>query len=1295
MRNNYLVKIILMKTNNCYILFFLFLTIINSQNIIEAQKTAYYIATAHFDTQWNWTVQNSISDALKETLVKNFALFEKYPQYTFSFEGAVKYSWMKEYYPAAYDKLKSYIAQGRWHVAGSSWDANDVNIPSAESLIRNILMGQTFYKKEFGIKSSDIMLPDCFGFGFALPTIAKHCGLNGFHSQKLSWGSSVGIPFKVGVWQGVDGSQIMAALDPGDYYASVTEDLSNAEWLMDEIDSTGNTTGEYIAFRYFGTGDFGGAPDEPSVDWIEKSIAGPGPITLKNVGSDYIFNLYGPADLSKFKLWNSELLMSTHGTGCYTSQAAMKRWNRKNELLADETEKSSVIADWLGGLPYQLEKINSSWNKIIWHQFHDDLTGTSIPKAYVYSWNDEILAQNELSNVFSNASGAVIRGLNTQVTGIPIVVFNPLSIERNDIVEATIDLASEPGNIKVYNKLGDEVPVQIISYKNKKLKFVFVASVSSLGYEVFDFHTSESAPPNNPNLKIGPTSIENINYKVTVNENGDVNSIFDKRFSKELISEPLRLALFYDPSYDWPAWEVTYNTINSEPRAYVDGTPTIEIEEAGPVRVTLKISREKDGSLFIQHLQLCGYGSTERIDFVAGINWNTTKTLLKAVFPFTYTNSKATYDLGIGTIERGNNTSKLYEVPAQQWADLTATDNSYGISILNDCKYGWDKPTDNTLRLSLLHTPETRGDYVYQQNQDIGSHTFTYSIYSHSREVLDGNTQWESMKLNQPLVSFIAPKHQGNIGKTFSFASTSSKQFAVKALKHSELSDDYVLRVYELNGKSLDNASIKFASNLLSAKELNGIEEETGTVTYASDSITFSLSAYQPKTFSFRLNKPDVEFQAPSFVKVELPYDADVMTYDTNRSDGNFDGKKNSYAAELIPDTLSVDGVKFCFGPRGNKENNALRCKGNKITLPSGSYSKIYILAASSSPLDQHCVFDINGSQFIANVPYYSGNIGTWATYSGAVKKEKIGFTGTHLHNPNGNSAYTFTYMFQYSNDLPVGYNTLTLPNNPNITLFAVSLSDNTNDDVTPGIELRDIPKSITRNDSIPDFPYNCIKNISLNKAATASGECSTNDDAAMAFDGDPTTEWCHSTTGDCWLQVDLGDTSEICRYRILHAGFAQIGTLTKSFVLQIRQDSIWITVDKVGNNAVNITDRFINPVKTRFIRLNITNSGNYNTALIYEFEIFGEQILTTEVKTRENNEEINIYPVPSSDIIYITSKVLMNQISVLSLSGSVILNRNIESNSEQIDLSNLQRGMYLVRILQGDTFYNRKIIVQ
>jgi alpha-mannosidase len=230
----------------------------NPQTGTQKKRNLNVVATAHLDTQWRWTIQNTINEYVPATFQNNFKLMQQYPDYVFSFEGAFKYMLLKEYYPDEYRTLKPFVNSGQWRLAGSWVDAVDVNMPSFESLVRHTLYGNGFFQQEFGKMSRDVLLPDCFGFGYALPSIAAHCGLASFSTQKLTWGSAAGVPFDIGIWEGVDGSTLVSALNPGSYTTEIRDDLSRDTAWMRTIVKQGDSTGLYAAYMYFGTGDTGG-----------------------------------------------------------------------------------------------------------------------------------------------------------------------------------------------------------------------------------------------------------------------------------------------------------------------------------------------------------------------------------------------------------------------------------------------------------------------------------------------------------------------------------------------------------------------------------------------------------------------------------------------------------------------------------------------------------------------------------------------------------------------------------------------------------------------------------------------------------------------------------------------------------------------------------------------------------------------------------------------------------------------------------------------------------------------------
>ena len=461
---------------------------LSAQTMIAKKAKVYAVADAHLDTQWNWDIQTTIKEYIWNTLNQNLFLLNRYPNYIFNFEGGVKYAWMKEYYPREYELMKAFVKAGCWHVSGASWDATDTLVPSTESFIRNIMLGQEFYRKELGIESSDIFLPDCFGFGWTLPTVASHCGLIGFSSQKLDWrmnpfyGESKH-PFTIGLWKGIDGASIMLA--HGYYYGHRwnNEDLSNNKTLLDYSKRTPLNT----VYRYYGTGDMGGSPTIASVASVEKGIKGEGPLEIISATSDQLFKSYQPYDIHpELPVFDGELLMDVHGTGCYTSQAAMKLYNRQNELLGDAAERASVAAALLGTAEYPGKSLTESWQRFIFHQFHDDLTGTSIPRAYEFSWNDELLSLKQFSGILTHAVKSVAHNLDTQVKGVPIVFYNASGFETTDIVSIEIEAPHFPKEVTVYDEQGKKVNSQLVSYTDGNVQLLVEATVPAVGYVVYD-----------------------------------------------------------------------------------------------------------------------------------------------------------------------------------------------------------------------------------------------------------------------------------------------------------------------------------------------------------------------------------------------------------------------------------------------------------------------------------------------------------------------------------------------------------------------------------------------------------------------------------------------------------------------------------------------------------------------------------------------------------------------------------------------------------------------------------------
>ena len=538
---------------------------------LAKDPTLYVVGYAHLDTEWRWEYPQVIDEYLPKTMHDNFALFAKYPHYIFNFSGANRYRMMKEYWPLDYARLKNYVAQGRWFPAGSSMEEGDVNAPSAEAILRQVLYGNEFFRKEFHVASEEYMLPDCFGFPWSLPTILAHAGIKGFSTQKLTWGSSVpdqpstpvgmegkGVPFNVGRWIGPDGKAVIAALNPGSYSGGVSDNLSTDTTWIDRVNRDGEKYGVYADYHYYGTGDTGGAPSEGSVAEVEKSATGHGPLDVISATADQMFKDITPSEAEGLPSYSGEMELQNHSAGSLTSQAYQKRWIRQEELLADGAEKASVAASWLGSRAYPMERLNGAWTLAMAAHFHDLAAGTATPRAYEFAWNDDVLGMNQFASVLTDASQAVAAGMNTEGQGTPLVVYNALNVARQDVVEADVPFARAPRGLTVLGPDGAAVPAQLDSWHDGVAHILFVASAPSVGYTVYDVRPSSRPAATSP-LKVTPRTLENADYRVTLNDAGDVSSIFDKTLNKELLSAPIRLALLNDTPTQWPAWNMDFD----------------------------------------------------------------------------------------------------------------------------------------------------------------------------------------------------------------------------------------------------------------------------------------------------------------------------------------------------------------------------------------------------------------------------------------------------------------------------------------------------------------------------------------------------------------------------------------------------------------------------------------------------------------------------------------------------------------------------------------------------------------
>ncbi len=1130
---------------------------------ITKQPTLYVVPYAHLDTQWRWDFPQTISEYLLKTLKVNFYYIDKYPHYVINWTGSNRYRLMKEYYPADYKRMKQYVAEGRWFPAGSSVEEGDVNLPSAESIIRQILYGNTYYRKEFGKASNEYMLPDCFGFPASLPTILAHAGIKGFSTQKLGsdWQPAphvggpnsleqtpAGIPFNVGIWEGTDGETVLAALNPLEYIGGIRYDLSKAppplpagstatqvfgsssgmtDWVS-RIDLDGKVSGVYADYHYIGTGDIGGATDEESIKFLEALVThgtmvlpppeapsgshatklpsdfanadparvGDGPVHVLASTADQMFHDIKPYMTSKMPRYKGDLELINHSAGSLTSEAYHKRWNRENEILADGAEKASVVAAWMGGRPYPHQRLNDAWTLVMSGQFHDTAAGTASPRAYQFAWNDDVIALNQFADVLTSATEAVASALNTETKGIPVVVYNSLNIPREDIVEAEVHFPDGmPEAVKVLDPDGKEVPAQI-----KDGKVLFLAKTPSVGYAVYEVHAAVSEP--STELKVTQSSLENARYRVSLNAAGDISSIFDKTLNKELLSAPMRLAISNDAPKQWPAWNMDFDQEQAAPRAYVSGPVKTRIVEDGPARIAIEVSRETEGSRFVQTVRLSAGDAGNRVEFSDAIDWRTLSANLKAVFPLSGTNPMATYNWEIGTVQRPTAFDRQFEVASHHWIDLTDKSGAYGTTILTGPKNGSDKRMDNTIRLTLIRTPGAPlpgpgGDFPDQLNKDWGHHEILYGLAGHMGDWRSGQTDWQAYRLSTPLVAFTTGRHPGALGRSFSLVNIDNPYIRILALKKAEMSDEVILRMVELDGSAAPDVKVKFAGPIASAREVNGQELPTGPAKVIDGVLETSFNAYQPRTFALRLGSAPAQVSAVESQPVELKYNLAAASNDDTKSVGGFDSKGDALPAEMLPKELNFNGVDFHLAHAATGEPDAVVAQGQTIQLPAGDFNRVYLLAASADG-DQETVFKAGTHAAQFTVEDWGGFVGQWDTrlwmpapdsvmvgdpphavplrkdwavsanhatwndvaYRGSpwwsprypqdyiglapgyIKAAPLAWYASHHHTPEGlNEPYEYSYLFAYSMELPPHATKLVLPKNDNIRILAISVA--------------------------------------------------------------------------------------------------------------------------------------------------------------------------------------------------------------------------------------------------------------
>lgn len=957
----------------------------------------------------------SVNPVLKNFLDDIFRLSSKNKNTGFCLYGSRDFQLAREYYPDRYDRIKKLVSQGRMFVTGSGVVICDDKIPSSESMIRQVLYGNNFFRSAFVKESQEFISGNSFGFSGSLPSILAHCGLKVFATKLPEWSNSKEFPFTTENWIGPDGKGVLAVINTPD-------DKSNHILNRDSLESQG--------IRGLLTAD---------------------QLALDNTDSRR----------RQLPEYSGDLGLPDYQAGSFTSQAYVKRWNHKNELLAEAAEPLAVIANWLGGITYPQAALNQAWWLVLSSQKQDILQGGALPKAYDYVWNDEILSLNRFSSVLESSAGAVIHAMDTRTIGKALVVYNPIAVAREDLVEATLQYPEgAPENVVITGPDGNEVISQFINKTKYSMTLLFPAKVPAFGLVCMDVRPVKKAKEIKATISSGTNFLENEYYKVLINAGGDVSSIIDKKINKELLSAPARLEFLREHPESGPAWNMDWNDRKNPPIGFVDGTPKITVLENGPVRISLRIERTCRNSGFTQVISLAAGEAGKKIVFRNIFEWQSKGVSLKASFPTTVSNKMASYNNGLGTIERSVNSDKKHEVSSHEWIDLSDKSGSYGISVLTDSKYGSDFPNDKTLRLTLLFTPDAN-IFHDQATQDWGTHDFSYAVYSHKGDRTSGRPDLLGRSFSQPLLAFQVPSHTGALGNTFSLIKINTTQVDIKAMKNAESGGMIIVRLQELLGKEIENVIVTMPGKIVSAYETDGQERKTGEAVIQEGKLVLNMKKSEIRSFAIKLEPPVEKESEPVCFPQQLVFDQDVVSSDRNRKNGKFDSRGYSFPAESFPGTLNIDGIEFRLGTTGAGENNAMVCQGQKIPLPkTGNFNHLYILASSSA--DTNAIFRIGDSKKNLRIQGYNGYLGQYdkriwdklgrikAIGKGFIKKDEVAWFCSHLHKDTTDQLFRYGYMFKYGFDASPASGYLQLPDNDAIKIFAVTVADSPYDQATP-----------------------------------------------------------------------------------------------------------------------------------------------------------------------------------------------------------------------------------------------------
>ena len=795
--------------------------------------TVNVVGHTHIDVAWLWRLKHTREKA-QRSFSTVLRLMEQYDEYVFLQTQPQLYKYIKEDCPELYEKIKERIKEGRWEADGGMWVEADCNLSSGESLVRQFLHGIRFFEQEFGKKCEYLWLPDVFGYSWALPQILKQCELNTFMTTKISWNQYNTIPNDLFQWKGIDGTEILT------YFIgtpNINHDLGNRFSTYNGHVTPKTVIGSWKKFKNkslsqdtlisYGYGDGGGGVNRDMLEYRRAMDKLPGlPKVKQTRAGDFFKKIHSDvANTDRYvHTWDGELYLEFH-RGTYTTQGYNKKMNRYLENKLAQVEWLSSMAYVLGG-EYANQQLHDAWECVLLHQFHDIIPGSSIREVYEDSHVNYDVAEKQVLEARDMALSTLLQPEENTYTVYSTNSFGGKEIVFIPQTEEGI-FTDGSGNVLEAQKCreGYEVLVDVKPFATVTLTF----------------HKEDVSKNESPFYMQG-NLLETPWYTIAWNESGQLTTIYDKEAQREVLGQGQEgnvLEIFEDKPMNYDAWDIDICYIQKMTKLNVSETPSLI--ENGDLKAIIRFVYQYHLSQIVQDMIV--YKDSKRIDFKTHVDWHESHKLLKVAFYTDIRSTKATYDIQFGHVERPThwNTSwdwAKFEVCGHKWADLSET--GYGVSILNDCKYGHNIK-DNAIKLSLLKSskaPDTEAD--------MGEHEFTYSLYPHMGTVTDGGTIEEANRLNLP-----AQVVEGLFADKRQLVKASADCVIIDAVKKAEDDTCLIVRLHECRG---GRAKVTLSSEYPVTQYVpcNLLEHDCGEAVFGK-TIDFEVKPFEIKTFKMYL----------------------------------------------------------------------------------------------------------------------------------------------------------------------------------------------------------------------------------------------------------------------------------------------------------------------------------------------------------------------------------------------------------------------------------------------------------